>query len=172
MPPQKSKTDPKIIEMPPQKMVVVQGKGAPDKVFPEVMPALYSCAYTLKFDLKKKGQATFKVRGLRGRYPDAHLVPKDEWTIIMGLPVPNDTNSLPQKIPTIEVRLETWDYGTVAQILHIGAYDQEGPTIERLHQFIEKNGYQIAGPHEEEYLTQPDAKVVKTLIRYVVNRKL
>ncbi len=172
MPPQKSKTDPKIIEMPPQKMAVVQGKGAPDKVFSEVMPALYSCAYTLKFDLKKKGQPTFKVSGLRGRYPDAHLVPKDEWTIIMGLPVPNDTNSLPQKIPTIEVRLETWDYGTVAQILHIGAYDQEGPTIERLHQFIEKNGYQIAGPHEEEYLTQPDAKVVKTLIRYVVNRKL
>jgi hypothetical protein len=171
MSPRKSKTDPVIMEMPPQKMAVVQGKGTPDKVFPEIMPALYGSAYTLKFDLKKKGLPTFKVSGLRGRYPDAHLVPKEEWTIIMGLPVPNDTTSLPQKVPAVEVKLETWDYGTVAQILHIGPYDQETPTIERLLQFIEENGYQIAGPHEEEYLTQPDAKVVKTLIRYVVKKK-
>lgn len=171
MSPRKSKTDPEIIEMPPQKMAVVQGKGTPDKVFAEVMPALYGSAYTLKFDLKKKGLPTFKVSGLRGRYPDAHLVPKEEWTIIMGLPVPNDTTSLPQKVPAVTVRLETWEYGTVAQILHIGAYDQEGPTIERLHRFIEENGYEISGPHEEEYLTQPDAKVVKTLIRYVVKKK-
>ena len=159
------------MEMPPQKMAVVQGKGTPDKVFPEIMPALYGSAYTLKFDLKKKGLPTFKVSGLRGRYPDAHLVPKEEWTIIMGLPVPNDTTSLPQKVPAVEVKLETWDYGTVAQILHIGPYDQETPTIERLLQLIEENGYQIAGPHEEEYLTRPDAKVVKTIIRYVVKKK-
>ena len=171
MSPRKSKTDPVIMEMPPQKMAVVQGKGTPDKVFPEIMPALYGSAYTLKFDLKKKGLPTFKVSGLRGRYPDAHLVPKEEWTIIMGLPVPDDTASLPQKVPAVEVKLETWDYGTVAQILHIGPYDQETPTIERLLQFIEENGYQIAGPHEEEYLTRPDAKVVKTLIRYVVKKK-
>ena len=171
MSPRKSKTDPVIMEMPPQKIAVVQGKGTPDKVFPEIMPALYGSAYTLKFDLKKKGLPTFKVSGLRGRYPDAHLVPKEEWTIIMGLPVPDDTASLPQKVPAVEVKLETWDYGTVAQILHIGPYDQETPTIERLLQFIEENGYQIAGPHEEEYLTRPDAKVVKTLIRYVVKKK-
>ena len=36
-----SKTDPQIREMPPQKMAVVYGKGAPDKVFSEVMPAFY-----------------------------------------------------------------------------------------------------------------------------------
>lgn len=171
MSPRKSKKDPEIIEIPPQTMAVVEGKGAPDKVFPEVIPALYGSAYTLKFDLKKKGLPTFKVSGLRARYPDAHLVPKEEWTIVMGLPVPNDTTSLPQKAPAVEVRLETWEYGTVAQILHIGAYDQEGPNIERLHQFIEENGYEIAGPHEEEYLTQPDAKVMKTLIRHVVTKK-
>jgi hypothetical protein len=171
MPPRKSKQDPQVLEMPAQKMAVVQGKGSPDKVFSEVMPALYGSVYTLKFDLKKKGLATFKVSGLRGRYPDAHLVPQDEWTIILGLPVPNDTTSLPQKAPGVEVKLETWDYGTVAQILHLGPYDQEGPTIERLMQFISENGYQITGPHEEEYLTSPDAKVMKTLIRLTVKKK-
>ncbi|GAI24950.1 unnamed protein product [marine sediment metagenome] len=166
-----SKTEPKILEMPPQKMAVVYAKGAPDKVFPEFMPALYGSVYTLKFDLKKKGLPTFKVSGLRARYPDAHLVPMDEWTHIIGLPIPEDTTSLSQKVPGIEVKIETWEYGTVAQILHLGAYDQEGHTVERLHKFIEENGYEIAGTHEEEYLTSPDAKVVKTIIRYAIKRK-
>ena len=166
-----SKLEPKILEMPPQKMAVVRGKGSPDKVFPELMPALYGSVFTLKFDLKKKGLPTFKVSGLRARYPDAHLVPMEEWTHIMALPIPEDTVSLPQKVPGIEVKIETWPYGTVAQILHLGAYDQEGPTVERLQKFIEDSGYDIAGDHEEEYLTSPDAKVVKTIIRYEVGKK-
>ena len=166
-----SKTEPQILEMPPQKMAVVYGKGAPDKVFSELMPALYGSVYTLKFDLKKKGLPTFKVSGLRARYPDAHLVPKEEWTHIIGLPIPQDTTSLPQKVPGIEVKIETWEYGMVAQILHLGAYDQEEPTINRLHRFIEDGGYDITGMHEEEYLTKPDAKVVKTIIRYEVRNK-
>ena len=157
--------------MPPQKIAVVYGKGTPDKVFAEVMPALYGSVYTLKFDLKKKGLPTFKVSGLRARYPDAHLVPKEEWTHIIALPIPEDTPSLPQKVPGVEGKLETWEYGTVAQILHLGAYDEEGPTVERLRKFIEENGYEIAGVHEEEYLTTPDAKVPKTLIRYPVRKK-
>jgi len=166
-----SKKEPQILEMPPQKMAVVTGKGTPDKVFSEFMPALYGSVYTLKFDLKKKGLPTFKVSGLRARYPDAHLVPKEEWTHIVGLPIPEDTTSLPQKVPDIEVKVETWDYGTVAQILHLGPYDQEEPTVNRLQQFIEENGYEIAGAHEEEYLTTPDAKVPKTLIRYPVRKR-
>ena len=166
-----SKKEPQILEMPPQKMAVVYGKGTPDKVFAELMPALYGSVYTLKFDLKKKGLPTFKVSGLRTRYPDAHLVPKEEWTHIIALPIPEDTTSLPQKIPGIEVKVETWEYGTVAQILHLGAYDEEGPTVDRLHQFIVESGYEIAGAHEEEYLTTPDAKVPKTIIRYVVRKK-
>ena len=171
MTPQKSKKEPQILEMPPQKMAVVYGKGTPDKVFAELMPALYGSVYTLKFDLKKKGLPTFKVSGLRARYPDAHLLPVEQWTHIIGLPIPEETTSLPQKVPGVEVKLETWQYGTVAQILHLGSYDQEQPTIERLHKFIEENGYEIAGAHEEEYLTTPDAKVPKTIIRYVVKKK-
>jgi len=166
-----SKADPQILEMPAQKMAVVYGRGAPDKIFPELMPALYGSVYTLKFTLKKQGLPTFKVSGLRARYPDAHLVPIAEWTHVIGLPVPADTASLPQKVGSTEVRIETWGYGTVAQILHLGPYDQEGPTVERLHRFIEENGYEIAGVHEEEYLTSPDARVIRTIIRYPVKKK-
>ncbi|MCK5577481.1 MAG: GyrI-like domain-containing protein, partial [Dehalococcoidales bacterium] len=100
-----SKLEPIILEMPPQRMAVVRGQGTPDKVFTELMPALYGSVYTLKFDLKKRGLPTFKVVGLRARYPDAHRVPKDEWTHIIGLPIPQDTTTLPQKLPGVEVKI-------------------------------------------------------------------
>ena len=171
MSPRKLKTDPIILEMPSQKMAVVWGKGSPDKVFTKIFPALYGSVYTMKFDLKKRGLESFKVSCPRARYPNAHLSPKEEWLIIAGIPVPDNTISLPQKEPGIEVKLETWEYGTVAQILHLGPYDQETKTIARLHQFIAANGYEIAGPHEEEYQSKPDAKIIKTLIRYQVKKK-
>jgi len=170
MAPRKKKTDPEIVELPPQKMAVVQGQGDLEEIFPKMMPALYGSVYTLKFTLKGQGLPTFKVSGLRGRYPDAHINPKDKWTVILGLPVPMDTTELPQKVPGAAVRLETWEYGTVGQILHIGPYDQEEPNINRLLGFITESGYEVTSPHEEEYLTSPDAKTIKTIIRYTVKR--
>jgi hypothetical protein len=166
-----TKLEPKIMEMPPQKMAVVSAKGAPEKVFPVLMPALYGSVYTLKFDLKKKGLPTFKVDGLRARYPGVDPSMKEQWDYIIGLPIPEDTIVLPQKVADIYVMIETWRYGTVAQILHLGYYSEETPSIERLLKFIEDSGYEITGDHEEEYLTKPDAKVVKTIIRYEVKRK-
>jgi len=171
MTPRKLKTDPIILEIPSQKMAVVQGKGSPDKVFAGIFPALFGSVYTLKFALKKKGLESFKVSCPRARFPNAHLYPKGEWLIIAGIPIPENTTSLPQKEPGTEVRIETWEYGTVAQTLHVGPYDQVKDTIDRLHQFITANGYEIAGPHEEEYQSKPDAKVIKTLIRYQVRKK-
>ena len=91
--------------------------------------------------------------------------------MIIGLPVPNDTTSLSQKVASIEVKLQTWDYSTVVQIFHLGAYNQEDATVEHLHKFIGEDGYEIAGPHEEEYLSHPDANLAKTIIRYPVNKK-
>jgi len=166
----KSSTGAEILEMKPQKMAVVYTKGDPSKVAEKALPALYGSVYKLKFELKKKG-VMFKVGKLRARWPDAHLLPKDQWTGIWGLPVPENTASLPQKVPAMDVKLETWNYGTIAQILHVGPYDEEEPTVKRLHEFIFKNGYEIAGVHEEEYVTPPKAKVQKTLIRYPIKKK-
>jgi len=84
--------------------------------------------------------------------------------------VPDNTAVLPQKIAGTKVKLETWRYGMVAQILHLGAYTRENPTVERLMEFIKDSGYMIIGDHEEEYLTAPDAKVARTLIRYQVSK--
>jgi hypothetical protein len=168
MPPRKY---PRIYERQPQAMAVVSAKGDPNETFADIMPALYGSVYTLKFDLKKKVGDTFKVGKLVARWPDAYLKSKNEWTVHAGLPIPDDIDELPQKIPDIEVKIETWNYGTVAEILHKGPYSEEGPTLEKLHKFIEEEGYEVAGTHEEEYLTSPDVKVPKTLIRYPVRKK-
>jgi len=168
-PPAASKQEPQLIEMPSQQMAVVRTKGDPNTVGEQAIPALYGSVYTLKFDLKKRGQ-DFKVGALRARWPNAHLAPKEEWLGIWGLPVPEGTVSPPQKVAGTEVQVERWDYGAVAQILHIGPYSAEGETVQRLHKFIADSGYEIAGVHEEEYLTTPRAKVQKTLIRYPIKR--
>jgi hypothetical protein len=161
--------EPQIIDMPSENMAVVYSKGDPNEVGPQVMPALYGSVYKLKFDLKKKG-IDFKVGVLRARWPDAHIVPKNQWSGIWGLPIPDDVTSLPQKVSGIEVKREVWQYGTVAQILHMGPFSTEMPTIQRLHDFIAEKGYEITGAHEEEYLTTPKAKVQKTIIRCPITK--
>jgi len=156
--------------MPSQTMAVVSTVGDPNAVAGEALGALYGSVYALKFALKKQGRE-LKVTGLRARWPNAHLAPKDQWIGIWGLPIPEGTAELPQRNPAVAVKIEKWDYGAVAQILHIGPYAAEQPTVERLHQFIAASGYEIAGPHEEEYLTRPTAKTPKTIIRYPVRKK-
>jgi len=165
-------TEPKIVKRPKQKMAVILAHGDPNVALPKVLPALYGSVYTLKFDLKKAGKETFKVGALFGRWSDWTDKPKEQWTGVVGLPVPPNTRKLPQKDPNLEVKLDTWDYGgTVAEILHIGPYSEERPTVQRLQEFVEASGYEIAGVHEEEYLTSPQAKVQKTIIRYPVKKR-
>lgn len=163
--------EPELTELPDRKVAVVTSVGDPNVVGEQVFPALYGAVYKLKFARKKAGEGDFKVGPLIARWPDAHLVPKDRWTGHWALSVPDDTTELPVKVPKPPVALETWHYGTVAQVLHLGPYDQEGPNIERLHAFIAEQGYEIAGDHEEEYLTSPKAKVMKTIIRYSVRKR-
>lgn len=165
-----AKGAPQILEMPAQTMAVVVTHGDPNAVGQQAFPALYGAVYTLKFALKKAGR-DFKVGAPRARWPDAHLAPKDRWTGIWGLPIPDDTTELVQKVPGIVVKIERWEYGLVAQILHLGPYSTEGPTIQRLHEFIAEQGYEIAGMHEEEYLTSPAAKVQKTIVRYPIRKR-
>jgi hypothetical protein len=156
--------------MGPQKVATVTTRGDPSKMGGRAMPALYGSVYMLKSQRKKAGK-DFKVGASRARWPDADRVSKNEWTGIWALPVPEDTIEIPQKIPEIPVELQTWEYGTVAQIVHVGSYSTEKKTIEKLHKFIEDEGYEIIGVHEEEYLTKPGAKVQKTIVRLPVRKK-
>jgi len=50
------------------------------------------------------------------------------------------------------LRLETFTQGRCAQTLHIGPFTEEGPTIERVHGFIDERG-ERRGKHHEIYLS-------------------
>jgi hypothetical protein len=161
---------PRITELPSQTMAVVHARGEPRKAADEALPALYGSVYLIRAQLKRRGKA-FKVGPLRARWPDAHLVPRDRWTALFALPIPDSVVELPQKKTDLAVVREVWVYGTVAELLHIGSYDTEGPTVRQLHAFIADSGYEICGSHEEVYLTTRRARTQKTLIRYPVRPK-
>jgi DNA-binding PadR family transcriptional regulator len=164
---------PEFAEMPAKRMAVVHTVGDPTEVGQKVFPALYGAAYGLKFALKKEG-VEYKVSAPVARWfggPDWMDLPRDKWEAAWAIPIPEDTTELLQKDPTTPVVIETWEYGPVAQILHIGTYAGETPTIRQLHDFIAENGYEIAGPHEEEYQSRPEAKAPKTVIRYQVRKR-
>ena len=70
-----------------------------------------------------------------------------------------------------KMRLESYAEGLSAQIMHIGPYAEEGPTIAKLHQFIAASGHELRGKHHEIYLSDPrrtQPKKLKTVIRQPV----
>lgn len=165
---------PEFTRVEPIRVLTITSVGDPNKS-EEYFKALYGTAYTTKFKVYKPLGKEMNLGKLIGRWPDAHLKPKDQWTGIWGLPVPDfvQEKDLVQKVPELPVRVETWEYGEVAHILHKGPYTEEGPTVVLLHNFIKENGYEIDGnSHEEVYLTSPDAKDQKTVIRYKVKKQI
>ena len=60
------------------------------------------------------------------------------------------------------------------QILHIGSYDDEGPTIAKMHhEFMPENGYEEAGKHHEIYLSDPRRVApgrLKTVLRQPIRK--
>jgi hypothetical protein len=65
-------------------------------------------------------------------------------------------------------RFETLREGLSAQIMHLGPYATEPPTIQKLHAFIAEHGYAMNGKHHEIYLSDPARTAperLKTIIR-------
>ncbi len=163
---------PEIAELPDRLMAVASTTGDPNLVVQAAFPALYGAVYARKFALKKEG-IEFKVEAVRGRFAagvDFWQTPRDQWRAEWAIPVPDGTTEVVQKDPAVPVQVETWQYGTVAQVLHVGAYADETPTIQKLLDFIDDEGWQIIGPHEEEYRSRPGPNA-KTVIRYQVARR-
>jgi hypothetical protein len=62
--------------------------------------------------------------------------------------------------------------GQSAQILHVGPYAEEAPTIARLHRFIREKGYHFGGKHHEIYLNDPRRTApekLKTILRQPIS---
>jgi len=155
--------EPAISKKPATKMLVVEVKGDPNVAAGQGFGLLF--------------KVFFSIPGARMAPPRARWIgdlkrPKDQWVGYYALPLP-DSATLPAG--SEGAKIEVWEYGDVAEILHLGSYADEPPTIEKLMKFIAGQGYVVAGPHEEEYLrgpeSGPNATGYRTIIRYQVKKK-
>jgi len=155
---------PRLKTMARQKMIVVEAKGDPNAVGKDAFGLLYKTFFSLK---------GVRMAAPRARWLNIATDPKDQWVGLYGLPIPDSITQLPEGIQG--VRIENWDYGEVAEILHLGPYSEETPTILKLHDFIRESGYESSGPHEEEYLKGPGMAAspsdYRTIIRYSVKKR-
>jgi hypothetical protein len=162
---------PQISERPTERMLVVEAHGDPNRTAGPAIASLYKAF----FSLHGKG-LWLKMPAPRARWPQLPNTALADLTGLFALPLPEGVDGLPAKPPTTHfpVRLETWEYGPVAEILHHGGYRNEGPTLARLYQYVTAQGYTLLGPHEEEYLKGPgmfgpgNAKTYLTILRYRV----
>ena len=187
-----SPKEPVLVDVPRLSFLMIDGKGDPTsgEMFQSALGSLYGLAYTLKFMLKKK-RLDFTVMPLEalwwteGRESfDADHRGDWLWTAMIAVPEGLKRAELRQaateasaKKPEIDyaaVRLESWKEGRCAQILHVGPYAAERPTIERLHTFLSAEGYISHGKHHEIYLGDPRRTApekLKTVVRQPVRRR-
>jgi len=178
-----------VVTVPPLKYLMLDGQGNPGTApaYAAALEALYSVSYAVKFASKHAGR-DYVVGPLEGLWtaddPGAFTRgDKDSWKWTMMIPQPDwitaadvrdgITKAAAKKVSGLDkLRLETLDEGLSVQILHIGSYDDEAPTLHRLHTgFMPANGFGFAGPHHEIYLS--DARRVapeklKTILRQPV----
>jgi hypothetical protein len=164
---------PQITKKPNAKVLTITTIGNPNAVAQSAIGALYGTAYGTKFKVYKPKGKNMDIGCLSAQWPDAHRKPKARWKGVWALEVSRfvTQKDLIQKDPKNLVKVANWKFGTVAQVLYLGPYNREKSTIEKLHAYIREQGYKLAGPHEEVYLTKPDVKVPKTIIRYVVRKR-
>lgn len=179
---------PGIVEVPELLFLMVDGHGDPNVSpgYREAVQALYSVSYTLKFVIKRgPRQLDYRVLPLEGLWWVADMSRfsisrKDDWdwTAMIRQPKEVDQALLEEALRTVtarrelpaagRVRLERFAEGLAAQMLHVGPYETEGPTIERLHAFIADQGYARSGKHHEIYLSDPRRAApekLKTVVR-------
>jgi len=146
-------TKPHLAELGPQKVLMVEAKGDPNVVAKEAFGLLMKSYFRLKG--VPKGGPDFKPP--RARWKVEAGQPIAEWEGSYAMPVPDSVTEVPAVKGEGERSLELtqWEYGQVAQVLHVGGYDKEEGTIRSLHQFVHNVGLEISGIHEEEYLKGP-----------------
>ena len=183
----------RFLELPERRFVMIDGEGpAGEAAFAPRMPGLYATAWTLRFAIKRRGIVT-KVGPLEGLWwtsdgvldLDVIFGPGERgtwrWTLLIGLPDEATDEELEGALATGRsklappyrdgLRVEPFAEGRVAQVLHLGPYAEERPTIERLHAAIAAAGFRPRGRHHEIYLGDPsrgDPAKVRTLLRQPV----
>jgi hypothetical protein len=184
--------EPVMVTVPRMNYLAINGQGVPDGTDAmQAIEALYAVAYTLKFAIKKGQGIDYPVMPLEGLWwtDDMSRFSMDDksawkWTYMIMQPefitqkmIDNAIDEARRKKNPValgKMKFEKFDGGLSAQIMHIGPYAEEGPTIKRLHDFIHGQGYIFDGlkqKHHEIYLSDPRKTApdkMKTIIRQPV----
>jgi len=172
----------------------ITGQGTPGgPEFEDRIGAMYGMAYTIKMTRKFAGLQDYTVGKLEcqwwvdGPTEDLATVPQDQWhwkTMIRTphFVFPEDLGQAVAKLlekgkpaSVREVVFESIAEGQCVQMLHIGPYDQEGQTIEKMKAFAVEQGLQCHGRHHEIYLSDPrriPPERLKTILRQPVGAGL
>ena len=179
-----------LVEVPDLAFLMVDGKGDPNTAqdYKDSLACLYNVSYTLKFLIKKEMSIDYPVMTLEGLWWTDNILEfsadnKDiwKWTSMIMQPacvtaerVSRVSEELKHKkdLPALpKLRFEHFHEGLSAQIMHIGPYAAEKPTIDKIHAYIKEHGYTFNGKHHEIYPGDPRRAApekLKTVVRQPV----
>jgi hypothetical protein len=186
-----------LVDVPELKFIMIDGRIEPGQApgtspgFEEAVGALYSAAYTLKFasKLRKENPIDYPVMALEGLWSLAEvnfdINVKDNWTYRLMIMQPDHITaemlagavtqaSKKRPNPALSrVRLEPFREGLCVQIMHVGPYDTEPATLEKMGAWAADYGYRLCNIHHEIYLGDPrraDPQKLRTVLRHPVER--
>jgi hypothetical protein len=179
-----------IVDVPSMNFIMIDGQGNPNtsREYVESIQALYSASYTLKFKIKKELAVDYPVMASEGLWwmddmREFSAARKDDWKWTMMIMQPEivtpglfsqaiDQAAKKKEQPALSrLRLDAYHEGLASQIMYFGSYADEGPTIARLHQFIEESGHIRFGKHHEIYLGDP-RRVAPEKLRTVIRQPM
>lgn len=176
------------VDVPAMNFLMINGQGDPNASasYAHAVEALFTVAYGIKFAIKKSPAAidygVMPLEGLWWADDMSSFVSGDraswQWTMMIMQPhivtravvdsVIGDVAKKKKPVALPLMRFESFEEGRSAQIMHLGPFADEGPTIERVHTFIEAAGRERTGKHHEIYLSdirRADPAKWKTVIR-------
>ena len=172
--------------VPEMRFLAADGEGGPDSgEYAEAVEALYALSYTLKFAVKKGRGVDYRVMPLeglwwtdepeeftlesRGAWKWTAMIMQPEWVTDELVGEAREEAERKKGLPALSrLRFRSFGEGRAAQVMHLGPYAEEGPTIERVHRFVEERGGTPAGKHHEIYLSDPNRtppEKLKTVVR-------
>ena len=182
-----------IVTVPAMNFLMVDGKGDPNssQEFKDALEALFPLAFKVKFLCKEKLGFDYVVPPLEGLWwvddmKTFKSCSKDEWKWTAMIMTPDNVpESLVEEavarvrkkkhpVALEKIRYEHYAEGPSVQILHLGSFDDEAPTIARLHDvYLPENGLVENGKHHEIYLsdfrkTSPER--LRTILRQPVRK--
>ena len=198
------KTKPMLIDVPNMKFIMVRGKGNPNSEkgeYQEAMSILYGLSFTIKMSKmgnnKIDGYFEYVVPPLEGfwwnkdeKNVDYRNKENFEWYSMIRQPifVTEDVfkwacNEVKEKkgIDISKAEFKEFKEGLCVQIMHLGSYDDEPKTIDKINEYIIDNNLKndigsslkngMIRRHHEIYLSDPRrtaTEKLKTVIRIPV----